>query len=180
MWKDNHTTDCCWLLTKKPLFKSFGNHQPQKRQSYAKKQKANTYELHHKFKNKKKGKGKVGVHFTDLELAHLASIIKPSEDGSIDTNFTDAEAEDAMGYSNLHASSSLNHELPDHHESITDITNFLQVEITEEDTEEPVFETWKPQGFTIKYHGIVWKHDPTQYGDRSSMLNSPFLLTTPF
>ena len=38
--KTNHTTDHCWLLTKKPPSKPSGNSQPQKRQPYAKKQKA--------------------------------------------------------------------------------------------------------------------------------------------
>ena len=37
--KTNHTTDCCWLLIKKPLFKPSGNSQLQKRQPYTKKQK---------------------------------------------------------------------------------------------------------------------------------------------
>ena len=139
--KTNHTTDCCWLLTKKPPFKPSGNSQPQKRQPYAKKQKADTYQLQYKFKSKKKGKGKAGVHFADLELGHLVRIIKISEDEAIEANLAAIEEEETMQFSNLFASSSLDHEEPHHHESIMNITNSLQVEIVEEDTEEPVFET---------------------------------------
>ena len=138
--KTNHTTDHCWLLIKKPPFKPSGNSQPQKRQPYAKKQKADAYQLHHKLKNKKKGKGKAGAHFADLELAHLASIIETSEDEAIEANIADTE-EDTIQFSNLFASSPLDHDQPHHHKSITDITNSFQVEITEVNIEEPIFET---------------------------------------
>ena len=106
-----------------------------------KKQKANAYELHHTLKNKKRGKSKAGAHFADLELAYLESIIELSEVESIDAHLTDTEQEDIMEHSNLHTSSFLDCDKPHHHESITDIANSLQVEITEEDIEEPVFET---------------------------------------
>ena len=166
--KTNHTTDHYWLLTKKPPFKPSGNHQPQKRQSDAKKQKANVYKLHHELKNKKKGKSKTCTYFTNLELAHFVSIIKLSE-------------EDTMEYSNLHTSSSLDHDEPNYHESITDIVNSFQVEITEEDIEEPVFETWEPQeGFTTEDHGMVWRHDPTQYSIQILNIRLSFLADNPF
>ena len=139
--KTNHTTDCCWLLTKKPPFKPSGSSQPQKRQPYAKKQKADAYLLHHKLKNKKKGKGKAGVHVANLKLAHLVSIIEISEDESTEANLADTEEEETVQFSNLFAFSSLNHDKPHHHKSITDIANSFQVEITEVDSEEPIFET---------------------------------------
>ena len=70
--KTNHTTEWCWFNIKKPQSKPSGSAPFQKKQPYVKKQKAKAYELHHKLKRKKKGKGKAGVHFADLELAHLA------------------------------------------------------------------------------------------------------------
>ena len=63
--KTNHTTNCCWLLTKKPQFKPFWNHQPQKRQAYTKKQKANIYKIYHKLKDKKKDKSKTCAYFAN-------------------------------------------------------------------------------------------------------------------
>ena len=62
-----------------------------------------------------------------------------------------------------------------------DIANSLQVEITEVDTVEPVFETWKHQeGFPIEDHGMVWEHDPTQCGVQILNAEQSFLANNPF
>ena len=89
------------------------------------------------------------MHFADLKLAHPASIIEILEDESTEVNLADTEEEETMQFSNLFTSSSLDHDELYYHESIADIANSLQVQITEVDTEEPVFETWEPQeGFS--------------------------------
>ena len=121
-------------------------------------------------------------HNTNFELAHLVSIIKLSEDDSINANFANAEEEDTMEYSNLHKSSFLDHDEPNYHESITDIANSLQVEITEE-------RTLKNQSLRLGnlkkaslLKTMAWFENMIilSMAYRSSILDSPFLLTTPF
>ena len=74
------------------------------------------------------------MHFANLKLAHLVSIIEIPEDESLAVNLTDTEEEDIIQFSNLFVFSSLDHNELHYRKSITDITNSLQVEMTEVDT----------------------------------------------
>ena len=108
------------------------------------------------------------------------SIIEISEDESTDVNLADTEEDDTIQFSNLFTFSSLDHDEPHQHESITDIANSLQVNITEVDTEEHVFETWEPQeGFPMEDHGMIWEHDPTQYSVQILNVEQSFLANCP-
>ena len=162
--KTNHTMEQCWFNNKKPQSKPSGSIPFQKKQCYAKKQKAKAYEFHHKLKGKKKGKGKAhvhfadleieeGVHFADLQLAHLAQIIELSDDESADheRDQADQQANDldvTMDYSNLVESSYLKNSEEHQLETITDIAASLPTIRLPDNYEEPIFKTWEPpEGF---------------------------------
>ena len=172
--KTNHTTERCWFNNKKPQSKPSGSVPFQKKQPYAKKQKAKAYELCHKLKGKKKGKGKAHVHFADLEmedsvhfanlqLAHLAQIIKLSDNESTDheKNSADQYNDVTMDCSDLVDSSFLEGNNKDQPETIADIAASLPTIRLPDNYEEPIFDTWEPpEGFPDDRE-LIWEHDPT-------------------
>ena len=167
--KTNHTTERCWFNNKKPQSKPSESVPFQKKQPYAKKQKAKAYALHHKLKGKKKGKSKAHVHFADLQLAHLAQIVELSDGDSTDHEKDSADqqvnnSDVTMDYHDLVESSYLENSDEHQLETITDIAASMPTIRLSDNYEEPIFETWEPSEGFPDDRELIWEHDPTQYG----------------
>ena len=194
--KTNHTTERCWFNNKKPQSKSSGSVPFQKKQPYVKKQKAKAYELRHKLKGKKKGKGKAhvhfadlemedSVHFTDLQLAHLAQIVELSDEESTDHKKNSANQDDnnsdiSMDCTDLVDSSLFKGSDEYQPETIADIAASLPTIKLPDNYEELIFETWgPPEGFPDGQE-LIWEHNPTQYGVQILNAEQSFLANDSF
>ena len=125
------------------------------------------------------------VHFADLQLAHLAQIVKLSDEESTDheknpTDQYDNNSDVTMDCSDLVDSSLFEGSDEYQPETIADIATSLPTIKLPENYEEPIFETWEPPEGLPNDRELIWEHDPTQYGVQILNAEQSFLANDSF